>query len=157
QRHAREDRSHHAAHVLDRRVPGTERADAGFRRRQDHRVPGEKIVSAPAMTASERIAAWLAAAGVERVFAVTGGGSMFLNHAFAFHPAMHCTHMHHEQACAMAAEGYTRISGRPAVVNVTTGPGGINALNGVFGAFTDSIPMIVISGQVKRETALAFA
>jgi acetolactate synthase I/II/III large subunit len=113
-------------------------------------------MSAAQMTASERIADWLAGRGVERVFAVTGGGSMFLNHAFAGHPALRCTYMHHEQACAMAAEGYTRISGKPAVVNVTTGPGGINALNGVFGAFTDSIPMIVISGQVKRETALAF-
>jgi acetolactate synthase-1/2/3 large subunit len=60
--------------------------------------------------------------------------------------------MHHEQACAMAAEGYARIKNKPAIVNVTSGPGGINALNGVFGAYTDSIPMIVISGQVKNET-----
>ncbi len=107
-------------------------------------------------TASQRIADWLAGRGVERVFAVTGGGAMFLNHAFDAEPRLRCTYLHHEQACAMAAEGYTRISGKPALVNVTTGPGGINALNGVFGAFTDSIPMIVISGQVKRETALAF-
>ena len=64
--------------------------------------------------------------------------------------------MHHEQACAMAAEGYARISGKPAVVMLTTGPGSINALNGVFGAYTDSIPMIVISGQVKSETCLSF-
>lgn len=64
-----------------------------------------------------------------------------------------CTH--HEQAAAMAAEGYARIAGIPAIVNVTTGPGGINALNGVFGAWTDSIPMLVISGQVKRETCMA--
>jgi len=54
----------------------------------------------------------------------------------------------------MAAEGYARVSGRMGVINVTTGPGGINALNGVFGAWTDSIPMLIISGQVKRETAL---
>ncbi len=106
--------------------------------------------------ASERLANWLVEQGVRQVFAVTGGGAMFLNHAFVGHPGLRCTFMHHEQACAMAAEAYTRISGIPAVVNVTTGPGGINALNGVFGAFTDSIPMIVISGQVKRETALAF-
>lgn len=64
--------------------------------------------------------------------------------------------MHHEQACAMAAEGYARISGKPAVLVLTTGPGSINALNGVFGAFTDSIPMIVISGQIKRETCRSF-
>ncbi len=54
----------------------------------------------------------------------------------------------------MAAEAYCRLSGRPAVVNVTTGPGGINALNGVYGAYTDSIAMMVISGQVKRETMM---
>lgn len=105
-------------------------------------------------TTAEQIADWLVAQGIEQVFAVTGGGAMFLNQALASHPGLTCTFMHHEQACAMAAEGYARISGKPAVVNVTTGPGGINALNGVFGAFTDSIPMLVLSGQVKRETSL---
>lgn len=64
-----------------------------------------------------------------------------------------CTH--HEQAAAMAAEGYARITRTPAVVNVTTGPGAINSLNGVFGAWTDSIPMLVLSGQVKREMCMA--
>jgi len=58
---------------------------------------------------------------------------------------------HHEQASAMAAEGYARLTGMTGVVSVTTGPGGINALNGVFGAYTDSVPMLIISGQVKRE------
>ncbi len=64
-----------------------------------------------------------------------------------------CTH--HEQAAAMAAEGYARITNSPSVLNVTTGPGGVNALNGVFGAWTDSIPMLILSGQVKRETSMA--
>ena len=105
-------------------------------------------------TVSEQIADWLVMQGIEQVFAVTGGGAMFLNQALGTHPRLRCTFMHHEQACAMAAEGYARITGKPAVVNVTTGPGGINALNGVFGAFTDSIPMLILSGQVKRETAL---
>jgi acetolactate synthase-1/2/3 large subunit len=59
---------------------------------------------------------------------------------------------HHEQAAAIAAESYGRLSGRLAAVNVTTGPGGVNALNGVYGAYVDSIGMIVVSGQVKRET-----
>lgn len=63
---------------------------------------------------------------------------------------------HHEQTCAMAAEAYARLTGELGVVNVTTGPGGINALNGVFGAYTDSMPMLVISGQVKSETCMAF-
>lgn len=108
------------------------------------------------MRLSERIAEWLAEQGIEQVFTVTGGGAMYLNQALGSHPRLRCTFMHHEQACAMAAEGYARISGKPAVVMVTTGPGGINALNGVFGAFTDSIPMLVISGQVKRETCLDY-
>ena len=108
------------------------------------------------MRLTERIADWLAEQGIEQVFTVTGGGAMYLNHALVSHPRLRCTFMHHEQACAMAAEGYARISGKPAVVMVTTGPGGINALNGVFGAFTDSIPMLVLSGQVKRETCLDY-
>ena len=60
----------------------------------------------------------------------------------------------HEQACAMAAEGYARMSGMPGVVSVTTGPGGTNALTGVMGAWLDSVPMIVISGQIKRATMI---
>jgi acetolactate synthase-1/2/3 large subunit len=105
---------------------------------------------------SDQIADWLVERGIEQVFTVTGGGAMFLNHALGGHPRLRCTFMHHEQACAMAAEGYARIAGKPAVVMLTTGPGSINALNGVYGAFTDSIPMIVISGQIKRETCLSF-
>jgi acetolactate synthase-1/2/3 large subunit len=105
---------------------------------------------------SEQIADWLVRRGVEQVFSVTGGGAMFLNQALGGHEKLRCTFMHHEQACAMAAEGYARIAGKPAVVMLTTGPGSINALNGVYGAFTDSIPMIVLSGQVKRETCLSF-
>jgi len=90
--------------------------------------------------------------GVTQVFMVTGGGAMHLNDAFSRHPSLQTLCMHHEQACAMAAEGYARIRGKMALLNVTTGPGGLNALNGVFGAYTDSVPMLVISGQVKRET-----
>lgn len=105
---------------------------------------------------SERIADWLVQRGIEQVFSVTGGGAMFLNQALGGHSQLHCTFMHHEQACAMAAEGYARISGKPAVVMLTTGPGAINALNGVYGAYMDSIPMIVLSGQIKRATCVSF-
>lgn len=98
----------------------------------------------------DRLRAW----GAGHVFLVTGGGAMHLNDSIG-RSGLPYTCTHHEQAAAMAAEGYARIAGRPAVVNVTTGPGGINALNGVFGAYTDSIPMVVLSGQVKRETLLA--
>ena len=83
---------------------------------------------------------------------VTGGGAMHLNDAFGREKNIEVVCCHHEQACAMAAEGYFRASGKVAAVNVTTGPGGTNAVTGVFGAYVDSIPMIVVSGQVKWET-----
>lgn len=92
--------------------------------------------------------------GVRHVFLLTGGGAMHLNDSFGKQPGIQVICSHHEQACAMAAEGYARVAGKIGVINVTTGPGGINALNGVFGAWTDSIPMLVVSGQVKRETYL---
>ena len=104
---------------------------------------------------AEYVARFLAARGVRHVFMLTGGGAMFLNDAIGFHPDIQPVFHHHEQACAMAAEAYARVSGGVGMVNVTTGPGGINALNGVFGAWTDSVPMLVVSGQVKRETCLA--
>jgi acetolactate synthase-1/2/3 large subunit len=97
----------------------------------------------------------LADRGVRHVFLVTGGGAMHLNDALWVEKRIKGVFCHHEQACAMAAEGYARVSGSIGVINVTTGPGGVNALNGVFGAWTDSIPMLVISGQVKRETCMA--
>ena len=90
--------------------------------------------------------------GIDTAFAVTGGASMHLNDSFGENGAVKVVYMHHEQACAMAAEGYARTTNRPAVVLTTAGPGAINTLNGVFGAFTDSIPMIVIAGQAKTET-----
>jgi acetolactate synthase-1/2/3 large subunit len=77
---------------------------------------------------------------------------MHLNDAFARNKRLRVTCFHHEQAAAMAAEAYFRFSGRTVVLNVTSGPGGINALNGVYGAYVDSMSMLVVSGQVKRET-----
>lgn len=104
---------------------------------------------------ADYIAQRAAEQGLTHVFGVTGGGAMHLNDAFGAESRLTTVYFHHEQAAAMAAEGYARVTNRPAVLNVTTGPGGINALNGVFGAYTDSIPMLVVSGQVKRETLLA--
>jgi acetolactate synthase-1/2/3 large subunit len=95
----------------------------------------------------------IADAGVTHAFLITGGGAMHLNDSIAKEKRLSWYCNHHEQGCSIAAEGYARVAGRPALVNVTTGPGGINALNGVYGAYTDSIPMVVVSGQVKRETA----
>ena len=100
------------------------------------------------------IANRLAELGISQVFMVTGGGSMHLNHSIATHPSITCTHNHHEQACAMAADSYFRMSGKLATVNVTTGPGATNAITGVYGAWTDSLGMLVISGQVKWETTV---
>src|SRR5262245_55764222 len=101
------------------------------------------------MKLSDFVAATLVRSGISQCFMVTGGGAMHLNDSLGFQRGMSVVCHHHEQAAAMAAEGYARVLNRPAVVNVTAGPGGINALNGVFGAWTDSIPMVVISGQVK--------
>lgn len=98
---------------------------------------------------TDYIADYLIEKGITQVFTVVGGGAMHLNDSFGHNEKIHCTYNHHEQACAMAAEGYARVINRPAVVCVTSGPGAINALNGVAGAYQDSIPMIVISGQVK--------
>jgi acetolactate synthase-1/2/3 large subunit len=106
-------------------------------------------------TVANYLARRLAETGRHHVFLVTGGGAMFLNDALSHQAGLAPVFFHHEQAAAMAAEAYARIAGMPPVLNVTTGPGGINALNGVFGAWTDSVPMIVISGQVKRATCLA--
>ncbi len=87
-------------------------------------------------------------------FAVVGGGAMHLDNALAIHEDMHKFFNHHEQACAMAAEAYARLSGKMACVCVTSGPGAINTLNGVAGAWEDSIPMLVLSGQVRYETSV---
>jgi acetolactate synthase-1/2/3 large subunit len=97
----------------------------------------------------------LADHGINHCFLVTGGGAMHLNDAIGREDRFAYTCNHHEQASAMAAEGYARIAGRPALVNVTAGPGVMNTLNGVWGAYTDSIPMLIISGQIKRETERA--
>jgi acetolactate synthase-1/2/3 large subunit len=96
----------------------------------------------------------LADYGVRHVFMVSGGGAMFLNDALGKQKRIKYICNHHEQACAMAAEGYSRTTGKIGVASVTTGPGGINAMNGVYGAWTDSIPMLIISGQVKKATSL---
>lgn len=102
-------------------------------------------------TVADYIFAFLADQGVSDVFLVTGGGAMFLDDAIRRQERIRPIACHHEQAAAIAAEAHARVSGMPGVACVTTGPGGINALNGVFGAWTDSIPMVIVSGQVKRE------
>lgn len=87
-------------------------------------------------------------------FAVVGGGAMHLDNALALNNRIHKYFQHHEQACAMAAEAYARISGKMAAVCVTSGPGATNTLTGVMGAWQDSIPMIILSGQVRYEISV---
>ena len=101
---------------------------------------------------SDYIAGLAAELGIEHVFTVTGGGAMHLNDSFGHSSELKCIYNHHEQACAIGAESYARIAGKPALLCVTTGPGGTNALTGVLGAYLDSIPMLVISGQVRYDT-----
>lgn len=103
---------------------------------------------------SDYIADFFAQHQVRDVFTVTGGGAMHLNDSFGHHPRLHCTYQHHEQACAMAAEGYARLNNRLALVCVTTGPGATNAVTGVLGGWMDSIPMFVISGQARYATTV---
>ncbi len=92
--------------------------------------------------------------GMKDVFMLTGGGAMHLNDAFGRRQELRKIFNHHEQASSIGAESYFRVSGKLPVLNVTTGPGGVNALNGVYGAYVDSCGMVVVSGQVKRETYL---
>lgn len=87
--------------------------------------------------------------GIDTCFAVVGGGAMHLDNALLVCEKMKKYFNHHEQACAMAAEAYARYSGNMAAVCVTSGPGATNTLTGVMGAWQDSLPMIVISGQVR--------
>jgi len=103
---------------------------------------------------SQWLAEWLADHGIEQIFMLTGGGAMHLNHSLGTHPRLRTMFTHHEQALSMAAEAYYRLTNRLAVVNVTSGPGGTNAITGVYGAYVDSIGMLVISGQVKYETTV---
>lgn len=103
------------------------------------------------MKVSNYIAKLLVQNGITDVFMITGGGAMHLDDGLGHEPGLHCVYNHHEQACAIAAESYARIHNRIAAVCVTTGPGGTNAITGVVGGWLDSIPMLVISGQVRYD------
>jgi acetolactate synthase I/II/III large subunit len=100
---------------------------------------------------SQLIVQHLQKIGVDRCFSMVGGHSLFLNHAFSLSEEIKTTYMHNEQAISMAADAYFRTSKKPAVINVTAGPAALNCLNGVYGAFVDAIPMIIISGNPKQK------
>ena len=108
----------------------------------------------PQVKVSDYIADFVASAGISDVFMITGGGAMHLDDSLGKHSGLRKTFFHHEQACAIAADGYYRVSNRLPLVCVTSGPGGTNTMTGVYGAFVDSMAMLVISGQVKFETTV---
>ncbi len=106
---------------------------------------------------ADYVANFLVEHGVTDCFSVVGGGAMHLNDALGHKEGLHVTYNHHEQACAIAAEAYARLDNRIAAVCVTTGPGGINALTGVACGWLDSIPMFILSGQVRYDTTARYA
>jgi acetolactate synthase-1/2/3 large subunit len=88
---------------------------------------------------------------VDTIFTVSGGGCIFLIDSLTNIEGVNYIATHHEQAAAIAAEGYSRMHNKLGACIVTSGPGGTNAITGVLGAWVDSIPMIVITGQVNKE------
>ena len=106
---------------------------------------------------ADYVADFLISKGVTHCFSVVGGGAMHLNDALGHRDELKVIYNHHEQACAMAAEAYARLENKIAAVCVTTGPGGTNAITGVVGGWLDSIPMFIISGQVRYDTTARYA
>ena len=97
----------------------------------------------------------LADVGVRDVFLLPGGGAMYLNDAIACEGRINPVPCHHEQACGIAAEAYGRVNPTGfGVAVVTTGPGATNILTPIAGAWIESLPLLVISGQVKRPDAI---
>ncbi|HEY5505885.1 MAG TPA: thiamine pyrophosphate-binding protein, partial [Coriobacteriia bacterium] len=104
---------------------------------------------------SDYLARRVAELGVTHVFMVTGGGAMHLDDSFGRRDDLTLVFNHHEQACAIGAEGYARVRGDLGVAVVTTGPGGTNTVTGVLGQWHDSVPALYISGQVRYDTTVA--
>lgn len=98
---------------------------------------------------SDYITKFLEKKGITHAFILGGGGNMHLIDSIGKSNITYVCNRH-EQACAMAAEGYANITGRPGVCVVTTGPGGTNTLTGVLDCWLDSIPLLVLSGQIAR-------
>lgn len=101
------------------------------------------------MKLSDYLAEYLVSLGIKTNFTVVGGGAMYLNASFGHAEGMNNIYVQHEQAAAIAAEAYYKMGNEMPLVCCTTGPGGTNTLTGVLGAWLDSVPMLIISGQVK--------
>jgi acetolactate synthase-1/2/3 large subunit len=112
------------------------------------------------MNLSKYVAEYLYQSGVRSVFMRSGTGSIHLDDAFAFHKGLRYVCARHEAAAMDMAVGYAKLTGGLGVVIATTGPGGTNAVGGLVEAWVDSVPIVVISGQVPKqvmsETARSF-
>src|SRR5258707_158080 len=100
---------------------------------------------------SDYVIDFLVARGIQDLFLVSGGGIMHLLDSVGRNPGMRYYCNYHEQACAISAEGFARASNGIGACLVTVGPGAVNALSGVVGAWYDGIPLLVISGQVRKD------
>ena len=109
------------------------------------------------MKLSDYVVQFLADRGIRDVFLVSGGGIMHLLDSVGRHPQMRYYCNYHEQACAVAAEGYARMTGRPAACLATAGPGAVNALSGVIASWVDSVPLLVLTGQVRTDLIADYA
>ena len=103
---------------------------------------------------ADYVADFLVSKGITDCFMITGGGAMHLNDAIGHKEGIHCTYSHHEQASAIAAEAYGRINNK--IAALCEQQGGTNAITGVVGGWLDSIPMLVISGQVRYDTTARY-
>jgi acetolactate synthase-1/2/3 large subunit len=103
------------------------------------------------MRVSDYVAQFIADKGVKDIFTIPGGGCIHLNDAFARESRLNVIVNHHEQACALSAEGYARLNGHLGICLVTSGPGGSNAWTGTLCSYQDSVPVMVVSGNVNRD------
>ncbi len=101
------------------------------------------------MKLSDYVAAFIAERKVKQIFLLPGGGNMHIVDSFGKHSDIETIALLHEQAVAIAADGYAQYTNNIGVALVTTGPGGTNAITGFAGSYIESVPMMVISGQVK--------
>ncbi|HVM63103.1 MAG TPA: thiamine pyrophosphate-binding protein [Verrucomicrobiae bacterium] len=109
------------------------------------------------MKCSDYIADFIAQQGVNHVFTVSGAGDLHLLDSVRKHPSLQYFCNHHEQACSMAAYSYSCVTENLGVALVTTGPGSTNAITGLCSAWTDSVPVLFISGQVKRRDTIGMS
>jgi acetolactate synthase I/II/III large subunit len=108
------------------------------------------------MRLSDYVIEFLVEKGIEDLFLVSGGGIMYLTDSVGLNPKVRYYCNYHEQACMVAAEGYARVRNGVGACLVTTGPGAANAISALPAAWVDSIPLLVISGTVKREIIADF-